>query len=62
MSEEQAKHVRPESRHTGAVFSQMVGLAALMTGVYLLAGVGVALVVGGVLMVALATLREAGRV
>lgn len=39
---------------------QVVGLAALMAGVYLLAGPAVALIVGGLLMVALSTLREAG--
>lgn len=42
------------------VAGQVVGLGGLMAGVYLAAGLAVALVVGGVLLVALSTLREAG--
>jgi len=42
------------------VLGQMIGLGVLVAGVYLTTGLGVALIVGGVLMVALSTLREAG--
>jgi len=51
---------KPKKTGVVPVAGQVVGLAALMAGVYLLAGVAVALIVGGVLMVALSTLREAG--
>lgn len=42
------------------VLGQVIGLGVLMAGVYLTCGLGVALIVGGLLMVALSTLREAG--
>lgn len=47
-------------KRRAAVLGQVIGLGVLMAGVYLTLGLGVALIVGGLLMVALATLREAG--
>lgn len=49
-------------RKTGVVpvAGQVLGVAAALAGVYLLAGLAVALVVGGVAVAAVCTLREAG--
>jgi len=51
---------KPRKAGVVPVAGQVVGLATLVAGVYLLAGLAAALIVAGVLMVALSTLREAG--
>lgn len=53
---------QPKRAPVVPVLGQVIGLATLVAGVLLVAGLGVALILGGALMVALATLREAGRI
>ncbi|HEY9413359.1 MAG TPA: hypothetical protein VIQ30_01250 [Pseudonocardia sp.] len=51
---------KPKRAGAVPVAGQVLGVAAALAGVYLLAGLAVALIVGGVLLAAWATLREAG--
>ena len=54
--------VRLRAVPSGPLLAQLVGAAATLAGVFLIWGVAITLIVGGVAIMALGTLREAGKI
>lgn len=60
----QRKKIRafaPRAVPSGALLMQIFGALAALSGVYVLWGIAVTLIIGGVACLALGTLREAGK-
>jgi hypothetical protein len=51
---------RAKDKSALPILVQLIGVACLLAGVYLVAGIGIALITAGLLLAASGTLREAG--